>query len=317
MTSDAKLTTTVPRVATYRRVKPGQAPQQTGETLFRWLYLLPAVVLTVVFFILPLVFIVFISPMKWNGIGEMEFVGWTNFTRLAAEPSFIRALTNTLVWILVGLLVHIPLSLAVALALYKRPPLWRLFRTSFFIPSIISTTALALLWYFVFNPEFGILNALLRAIGLTELGDTAWLANVTTSLWASQVPYVIYVGFPMMIFLTQIASIPEDYFEAARIDGATNWQIDWFLTIPLIKPAILLNALFVTTHCLRMFEYPFIMTDGGPANTSTNLSLFIYKSMVLSYDYGRAMAASGVAVVVGLIVVSIIFVLGRITPGNR
>jgi multiple sugar transport system permease protein/raffinose/stachyose/melibiose transport system permease protein len=293
------------------------APRQAGEVVFRWLFLLPAVAMTVIFFILPLVFIVFVSPMRWNGIGQMEFIGWTNFTRLFADPTFRRALTNTLLWIAVGLFIHVPLSLAVALALYKRPPLWKLFRTAFFIPSIISTTALALLWYFVFNPEFGILNALLRAMGLAELGDTAWLGSVSTAVWASQVPYVIYVGFPMMIFLTQIASIPEDYFEAARIDGASDWEIDRFITVPLIKPAIMLNALFVTTHCLRMFEYPFIMTDGGPANSSTNLSLFIYKSMVLSYDYGRAMAASGVAVVVGLVVVGILFIVGRITPGNR
>jgi len=299
------------------RRKGDVPPQQTGEGLFRWLYLTPALLMTVVFFVLPLGFILVISPMKWNGIGAMQFAGWANFARLMADPAFIKSLVNTLLWIAVGLFIHIPLSLAVALALYKRPPLWRIFRGAFFVPSIISTTALALLWYFVFNPEFGVLDALLRGVGLTDLGNTAWLANLKTALWSSQVPYVIYIGFPMMIFLTQIASIPEDYFEAARIDGATDWEVDRYVTIPLIKPAILLNSLFVTTSCLRMFEYPAIMTDGGPANSSTNLSLFIYKTMVVSYDYGRSMAASGVAVLLGLVVVGLLFLVGRLTPGGR
>lgn len=306
-----------PAAAALRRARATAVRRQGGEAVFRWLYLLPALVLTVLFFVLPLIFIVAVSPMRWNGIGAMQFSGLLNFIRLQADPAFVKSLVNTLLWIAVGLFIHIPLALSVALALYKRPPLWRLFRTAFFVPSIISTTALALLWYFVFNPEFGILDALLKLVGLASLGETAWLANVRTALWSSQAPYVIYIGFPMMIFLTQIASIPEDYFEAARIDGATSWQVDWHITIPLLKPALMINALFVVTTCLRMFEYPFIMTNGGPVNSSSNLSLYIYKSMILSYDYGRAMAASAVTVLLGLIVAGVLYVIGRVTPGGR
>ncbi len=297
---------------TGRKVRGDSPVMVAAGGHYRWFYLAPAIVLATVFFLLPLVFIVVVSPMRWDGIGAMEFTGARNFQRLAADPVFARSLWNTLAWIAVGLFIHIPLALLVALALYKRPPFWRLFRTSFFVPSIISTTALALLWYFVFNPEFGILNATLRAAGLETLAGISWLSNVNTALWASQAPYVIYIGFPMMIFLTQIAAIPEEYFESAKIDGASSWQIDLFITVPLIRPALATNALFTTTHCLRLFEYPFIMTDGGPANTSSNLSLYIYKTMIQSYNYGGAMAASGITVLVGIVIMAVIFIAGRL-----
>ncbi|MFI5016069.1 MAG: carbohydrate ABC transporter permease [Hyphomicrobiales bacterium] len=293
------------------------AALSTQESFCRWLYLLPAAAFATIFFVLPLAFIAAISLTRWNGIGALEFSGWRNFVRLAQDPVFATSLWNTLRWVGIGLFVHIPLALLVALALRKRPPFWRLFRTVFFVPSIISTTALALLWYFVFNPEFGILDAALRAMHADALSETAWLANPRTALWASQAPYVIYIGFPMMIFLTQIAAIPEEYFEAARIDGAYDWQIDVYITVPLIKPALVVNALFVTTYCLRLFEYPFIMTGGGPANATSNLSLFIYKTMIQSYDYGGAMAASAVTVLVGALIVGVIFLVGRLTPGAR
>jgi raffinose/stachyose/melibiose transport system permease protein len=302
-----------------RRSAPRGAFDRPGapDTALRWVYLFPAVAFTVAFFVVPLVFIAVVSPMRWDGIGAFEFVGLHNFVRLCTNHVFQVSIENTLLWIAVGLFVHIPLALLVALALSRKLALWRVFRAVFFLPSIVSTTALALLWYFVFNPEFGILDAVLKAVGLTGLAQISWLANPHTALWASQVPYVVYIGFPMMVILTQIATIPDDYFEAARIDGARGWEVDLYVTIPLVKPALLTNALFVTTYCLRLFEYPFVMTDGGPANATMNLSLFVYKAMNQSYDYGGAMAASAATVGVGAIVIAALFLAARVTPGNR
>jgi multiple sugar transport system permease protein/raffinose/stachyose/melibiose transport system permease protein len=190
--------------------------------------------------------------------------------------------------------------------------MWKLFRTVFFLPNVISSTALAFLWYFVFHVTLGLLNKTLAVIGLGGL-RRAWLFDPHTALGATQLPFVIYIGFGMVLFLTQITAIPRELYEAAELDGASSVKQDLYITIPLIRRAIALQALFVVGYALRTFEYPFIMTGGGPADKTMTLSLYIYRQMVTANAYGLSMAAGVVTLAVGAALTAAVFTWVRRT----
>jgi raffinose/stachyose/melibiose transport system permease protein len=204
-------------------------------------------------------------------------------------------------------LVHTPLCVLVALVVGRKPCGWKIFRTVLFLPNIISGTALALLWYFIFHVSLGLLNCALAEIGLKSLTQNR-LFNPRTALGATLTPWVLYVGFGMVLFLTQISTIPREYYEAAEIDGASISQQDLLVTVPLIRRAIARQLVFVVVgYALRSFEYPFIMTSGGPANASITLSLYIYRQMMTANQYGLSMAAGLVAIVIGVLFVTAVF----------
>jgi raffinose/stachyose/melibiose transport system permease protein len=263
-------------------------------------YLGPSVVLALTFIVFPLIFVIVMSLTQWAGIGPAKYIGVQNYTYLFKDPSFRSAIYNTLVWAAAGIFVQTPLCLLTALILSRRPFMWKVFRTALFIPSVVSTTILALMWYFMLDPSVGLVNGTLNAVGLKSLTHT-WLSDPSTAQFAIMVPFVIYIGFGMVLFLTQIFTIPKEMFEAARLDGANVWQQDLYITIPAIRRAIALWVLFLVGYVLKMFEYPFIMTDGGPVNTTMNLPLYVYNQMVTANAYGLAMAAGVVTVVLGAV----------------
>jgi raffinose/stachyose/melibiose transport system permease protein len=271
------------------------------------LYLTPACILTLVFFLLPMLFVGYMTFHSWDGIGPINYVALQNLAYLVQDTSFSKAFINTIIWIFVGLFIHLPLALLIALLLAHRPFGWRLFQNVFVLPNVISTTAVALLWYFVFQVDIGLLNHVLASLGLNSW-TRPWLFDPQAALFATQAPFVLYIGFTMIIFRTQISTIPADTYEVARIDGASAWQLDWYITIPLVRRAVAINALLITGYCLRMFEYPFIMTSGGPMDATMNLSLYIYRAMMTAHQYGLSMAAGSVTVVLGIVVMAIVYV---------
>lgn len=261
-------------------------------------YLGPAVVLALGFIVFPLIFVIVLSFTQWAGIGPAKYIGIQNYTYLFKDPAFRSAIYNTLLWAAAGIFVQTPLCLITALILSRRPFMWKFFRTALFIPSVVSTTILALMWYFMLDPTVGLVNGTLNKVGLKSLTRT-WLSDPSTAQWAIMVPFVIYIGFGMVLFLTQISTVPRELFEASRLDGANVWQQDLFITIPAIRRAIALWVLFLVGYVLKMFEYPFVMTDGGPVNVTLNLPLYVYNQMVNADAYGLAMAAGVVTVVLG------------------
>ena len=276
----------------------------------RLLYLLPACILVFAFFLFPLAYLSYISFFEWDGLGPKTFVGFENFEYVFSDPIFRTAVKNTIVWLLSALLLHIPFGLLLALLLNRKPRGWKVFRVMYFIPNVISTTAIAFLWYFIYHVDVGLLNNMLNAVGLKKLTH-AWLNDATTSLWCNLVPFVVYVGLTMIIFMTQLSTIPKELYEAAVVDGATSLQVDLKVYLPLLKPAFITNIMLNLAFCLRTFEYPFLMTGGGPANSTMNLSLYIYKEMVGANRYGISMVAGLVTVFMGLIVMVFVNILQR------
>ena len=276
----------------------------------RLLYLLPACILVFAFFLFPLAYLSYISFFEWDGLGPKTFVGFENFEYVFSDPIFRTAVKNTIVWLLSALLLHIPFGLLLALLLNRKPRGWKVFRVMYFIPNVISTTAIAFLWYFIYHVDVGLLNNMLNAVGLKKLTH-AWLNDPTTALWCNLVPFVGYVGLTMIICMTQLSTIPKELYEAAVVDGATSLQVDLKVYLPLLKPAFITNIMLNLAFCLRTFEYPFLMTGGGPANSTMNLSLYIYKEMVGANRYGISMVAGLVTVFMGLIVMVFVNILQR------
>jgi len=274
------------------------------------LYLAPALLLVGAFYLYPMAYTIPASLFRWDRITAMRWTGLHNFTTLFGRADFRAALANSAIWIGVGTLVHTPLGLAIALVLQRKPPGWSFFRTVYFLPNILSVASLALLWYFFLNPTIGPVDGVLRAIGLSSIA-LAWLSRTGSALVATLLPFALYIGFTMLIFLSQLTAIPREYYEAAQIDGASNARQDISITLPLVRRAVVVNVLFNASFCLKMIEYPLIMTSGGPANATTILPLFMYYQMTRAREYGLTMAAGLVTIVFGSAFMAIVFLLQK------
>ena len=270
-----------------------------------FLYTVPALIMTLIFFVIPLCYLIYVSFYKWNGLGPMEFKGFGNYSYIFRNANFHKALRVTLIWIASALLLHIPFGLLLSLMLNRKPKGWKFLRVMYFIPNVISTTAVAFMWYFIYHADMGLLNALLRAVGLGRYA-VAWLGNTQTALPCNLVPFVLYVGLTSIIFLTQLSTIDSELYEAAEMDGADGIRKDWYICLPLLKPAVLTNVMLNCAFCLRTFEYPFLMTSGGPSNSTTNLALYIYREMMSANRYGVSMASGFVTILLGVILMATI-----------
>jgi raffinose/stachyose/melibiose transport system permease protein len=260
----------------------------------------PALVLMLVFFVIPVIYVIVVSFLKWNGIADPVFVGIKNFRLLFRDKAFVRSVTNNIIWALVAGFIQVPLAMLMAIILSRRPKGWKFFRTVYFFPQVISGIALATLWRAVYNAETGLLNGLLRSIGLGNLAKD-WLGTIETAFPAVLIYWIFYVGYYMVIMMADITTIDESYYEAATIDGATDFQQAIYITIPLIKKTSLLTCVTLASVMgLRQFEQVYMLTNGGPANRTSTIVLYMYKKLQDS-NYGLSGAAAVILIIVGVV----------------
>ena len=263
-------------------------------------FLSPALVIMLTFFVIPVIYVVVVSMLKWNGISAPTVVWFQNFEKLFHDKAFIRSVRNNIVWALVAGFIQVPLAMLMAIILSRKPRGWKFFRTVYFFPQVISGIALATLWRAIYSADTGLLNGLLRAIGLGHLARD-WLGTVETAFPAVLIYWVFYVGYYMVIMMADITTIDTAYYEAATIDGASDFQQAIYITIPLIKKTSLLTCVTLASVLgLRQFEQVYMLTNGGPANTTNTMVLYMYKKMQDS-NYGRASASAVILILVGVI----------------
>lgn len=265
------------------------------------LFLLPALILFGTFFIYPIIYVTLRSFTKWNGMTAPEFNGIENYQKILSDPVFIQSFKNNVVWAICAVLIQVGLALLMAMILSKQPRGWKFFRTVYFLPQVISGVALASMWGAVYNSEYGLLNGFLKLIGLGNLA-TNWLGNAKTAFPSVLIYGLFYIGYYMTIIMAGIANVPEDYYEAARIDGASELQIDFHITIPLIMSSIQTCVLLAAVFGLRTFENIYLLTNGGPANRTSVIVLYLY-NMMRNNRYGIANSASVVLIILGVIVI--------------
>ena len=267
------------------------------EVVWLLIFIAPAISLFFLFFILPILFLFVTSFTNWDGISA-EFVGLENYSKLLNKKSFIRAITNNLYWCITAALITVPLALIVALLLAHRSRGWKVFRTVLFIPQVVSSAAIAMLWAAMFNAEYGLVNFLLEFIGFSDFEKYNWLGNVRTANAALIGFSLCYVGYFMVIMLAKTAGISDDYYDAANIDGATQFQKDVYITAPLIKSTFFLCIILAVIFNLRQFEYVYLMTAGGPANKTQVLVVYIWNELSVQ-RLGRGNAAGVIMICIG------------------
>ena len=269
-------------------------------------FLLPSVVLFLLIYAVPLgmVFVTSLFDYRLTGSG-MTFIGFGNYIRLLQDPDFAQALRNTVVWILIHCIVHVALGTLVALVLYKKPRGWKFVRTAYMIPNIISNAAIGMIFLNIFNPQFGVINSVLKAVGLGHLAQN-WLMNESTAFPSVTMIWLLFAGYTTTLVLGQALSIDESVLEAARVDGATPFQTDLFIVLPLLRKIIGTTMVMAATYMLQMFDLIYITTNGGPGKATTNLPLLLYGVYKGENNYGYSNTIGVFIVIIGIAVLTVI-----------
>ncbi|MCI4138360.1 sugar ABC transporter permease [Bacillus vallismortis] len=267
-----------------------------------YLFLVPALVF-LLFVYIPIVENVFLSLFQWSSFSpEKTFIGLKNYVDLFHDPVFYQALANNVLYAVISIVCQVFGGLILAAVLEdKLVRKWSpFFRTVFFLPVVISMTVIALLFDFIYNPETGLLNQLLQAVGLDQLtrawlgeDSTAMLSVIFVSQWQS-------VGYIAMLYIVSIQKIPDELYEAARLDGAGKIQQFFHITVPQTKEMSFVAVVMTLTGAFTVFNEPYILTGGGPGNASEVLSTFLYKSAFTKDMMGYASAIATVVLLITL-----------------
>ncbi len=252
------------------------------------LFLLPALILFCGVLIAPIGASAYFSLFDWKGIGPKTFIGLANYKELFTSNSigFLKALRNSLLLAALSVGLQLPLALSLALALGKKIKGERAFLSVYFMPVLISTVVIGQLWVKIYNPDYGILNVFLRAVGL-ESWTRIWLGTKQTALGAVLVPTLWqYVGYHMLLLYAGVKSVPPELREAAMLDGATDGQVNRYIVLPYIKPIIRISVIFAVTGSLKSFDLIYVLTNGGPLHATEVPSTLMISMLFLRNRYG-------------------------------
>jgi multiple sugar transport system permease protein len=244
----------------------------------------PYLLYLTIFVLFPVLFCLFLTFHKWNIIAPMQFIGVDNYSRLFRDRLFWKAIVNTLKF----LLLHIPLQLIVSLflaqLLNQKIRAISFFRASFFMPVIVSGVVVTILWQQLFGFDAGIINRILMSVGAKKIG---WLVNPDIAIYSIAVMATWKnVGLYVILFLVGLQTVPTQYYEAAKLEGASSWQQFYHITLPMINPTIFLVVILSTIGGFSLFIEPYIMTGGGPLNQTLSAVLYIYKQAFQYYNMG-------------------------------
>lgn len=263
--------------------------------------IMPAVILFTVFYLAPIFISVYYSFTDFSGIGAAKFIGFKNYQVLLKDKFFFIALKNTFI-ILIGITITIlPLSFIVALLLEKPFRGSGVVQSMIFAPNVIAPILVGLIWLFILDPKMGMINAILRSIGLSDY-QQQWIGGKTLTPYSVAFVYLWQVlGFYTTINMAGLRSIPADIYEAAEIDGANYFQRIRKITIPMMKNTIVINTILIITGGFKIFETVKQLTNGGPNHMSDVLVTYMYDTTFTSSRYGYGMAVATVSFVLCLI----------------
>jgi raffinose/stachyose/melibiose transport system permease protein len=266
-----------------------------------WLFLAPGLAVFGAAVLLPMMLTAGYSFTEWDGFGPMTFVGLDNYARALDDELFRESFLHVLIYIVATLILEVGVGLGLAgLIDLRRRSVW--FRVAIFTPVMLPMVVVAVLWSFIYNPDFGLVNGALEALGLEEL-TRIWLGDPQTALLAiSVVSGWVYAGFYMMIFHAALRQVPTEVLEAARLDGAGEWALFRQVKVPMIRGAIAVAVLLCVTGGFQGFDLFFVLTNGGPYGSTEIPTTLLVKTVFRNADvgYGSAMAVLLTLVVVGV-----------------
>jgi multiple sugar transport system permease protein len=290
------------------RVREGRSKMRRREALYGYLFILPNTAGLILFFTLPVVAAFFLGFVNWDLVQKPQWIGLNNYIALVHDPLFWNGVWTTIYYTIVSVPISIALSLLLAVALNSGIRERNLYRVAYFMPYVSMPVALALVWKWIYDPQLGLLDNALGALGLPQppwLNDTTWAmpSLIIMAIWGS-------LGYNMIVFLAGLQGISAELYEAASIDGAGPIGRFWNITVPLISPATFFVLVISMISSFQVFDQIFIMTQGGPGDATRVLGLLIYENAFQYFKMGYATAFAW-ALFALILVVTLVQVIGQ------
>lgn len=297
-------------MATATAVRVVGAPAPVGAPrrkryggLTPWLFAVPALAVYATFLVYPALTSLFFSFTDWDGLSPgYHLVGVDNYVKMTQDPVVRQALLNNLIWTVVTIVVPVVIGLALATLLNGKVRGKTALRLLFYTPCVLPLVSIASIWGWLYNPDSGVINEVLRTVGLGNLAQP-WLGQDSTALWAVMVPAVwLRTGFPMLLYLAALQGIPDELYEAATVDGATRSQQFWHITMPSLRPAHYIVLALSLIDSFKVFDMIYAMTYGGPGTATQVMGTWMYANV---FQYYQAGYGTAIAVVITVIAVAV------------
>ncbi|SDE54096.1 raffinose/stachyose/melibiose transport system permease protein [Paenibacillus sp. UNCCL117] len=277
-------------------------------------FVVPALVLYLTFYVVPLFQSLRYSFTSWNGINEPVFNGLENFQKAFDDPKFWIGFWNNLYFVCFSLFIQVPIIIFVGIVVSYVRRMLDFYKVSVFMPSILSTASVGVIWQFIYKPDAGLLNQLLKAVGLSEWAKP-WLGDPNTAMTSLLVANAWqWTGFYVVLILAAIFAIPSEVLEAAEIDGAVGFKKAWMITVPLIRPVIIVIMLLSITGAMKALDIVLIMTNGGPFGKSEVMGTYMYKQ---AYSFGDFGYANAISIIIFLFTAVITLIFNLLTRDKK
>lgn len=284
------------------------------------LFIAPCAALFLLIYGAPIVTVLYTSLCEYTAFVKPHLIGFGNFTKLFADEDFLVSVKNTLAWVLLQTTFHVALGLLMALMLQRKPKGWQFVRTAYMIPNIIPTAATGVMFYMLLNPTFGIFKTVYSVFGIDPMNVPNFFGDSKFSFVTVTCTWIFYSAFNTIIFMAEMGAIPKEIYESARVDGAKPYQIDLYITLPLLKNIICTTVVLAAVAMVAQFDIIYVTTRGGPGNSTLNLPIYLYKTATLESNYGMANAVGVIQIFIGLALVLLVrkvFSIGEDKPERK
>ena len=279
-------------------------------------FLLPCILLFSLIYLIPMGIVFVTSFFEWKSGGVFHFVGFHNYIEAFVNDTRMhQALINTGIWALLQSIIHVGIGTITALILSRKRKGWKILRTIFMIPNVISAAALGVIFLNVFNPKYGLLNSIISTVAGNDFSKN-WYFDQNSAFLTVTWSWLLYAGLVMILVLAGVMSVPDEVMEAAKIDGASGLQIDFKIRLPLVRTILGTCVIISATSMLREFELIYLTTNGGPGDTTLNLPLYLYKTSLTDNNYGYANMMGVLLIILGIFAVFSINKLFRMSESD-
>lgn len=311
---------TVARCEDSRRATGRRGGAEWRKRLEIAIFVTPALALMAIFIVWPVISAVRMSFYRWKGFGPMDdFVGWRNYELVLDDDVFLGAVGHNFTIVALSIAIQLPLGLGIALLLNRRIRFRGILRTIVFVPYVVAEVIAGVIWFQLLQPELGVVDGLVEGIGLTP-PEQGFLGTPSIALWTVFVVLTWkYLGLAILLFMAGLQGVPDELYEAAQMDGASWWQVQRRVAIPLIGPTIRTWAFLSMIGSLQLFDMVWVLTGGGPANATTTMATYLISQGSGRGNYGIAGAASVVLFVLAFVMAALyqVFILRRDTTEER
>jgi multiple sugar transport system permease protein len=289
----------------------GPSARDRGTRLLATLFLAPTIVGIVVFTVVPIVGSVILSLFHWNVIDSPSYAGLSNYGEVFGDETVLVSFRNTLVFMVFAVALQLLVALTLALTINGRMPVWlrSVFRSAFFFPLVLSAASISVVMKYLFNQDFGVIN---WALGFVGIAPVPWLTSENAAMATVVLVYVWQqFGFSFLLFVGGLNNIPKEIHEAAALDGATGLRKHLTVTLPLLSPTLLVASVVGIINALQVFEQPYVLTNGGPGDSTRTVVMVIYETAFEQLRFGEASAVGVLLFVLIMAVTALQFRLSR------